>query len=46
MNQLAPIAQRVNIVLSSAPGTDSDVIWVTSIEEALLQRKQLKMLKR
>ncbi len=30
-----PLPQRVNIVLSSAPGTDSDVIWVTSIEEAL-----------
>lgn len=30
-----PLPQRVNIVLSSVPGTDSDVIWVTSIEEAL-----------
>ncbi|KLN97691.1 type 3 dihydrofolate reductase [Moellerella wisconsensis] len=30
-----PLPQRVNIVLSSQPGTDDQVIWVKSVEEAL-----------
>lgn len=30
-----PLPNRINIVLSSQPGTDSDVVWVKSVEEAL-----------
>ncbi len=30
-----PLPQRVNIVLTSQPGADSNVVWVTSMEEAL-----------
>ncbi|EKT60105.1 type 3 dihydrofolate reductase [Providencia sneebia] len=35
-----PLPQRVNIVLSSKPGTDNNVIWVSSIEEALAAAKE------
>lgn len=35
-----PLPQRVNIVLSSKPGTDDSVIWVSSVEEALAAAKQ------